>query len=178
MFCKQNQNEVIRFSGMNKSNKYNFQDLIMMLIFFVLFTSCKQIDVFEKNTSIPKYEWQSNFAATGNFIISDTLSEYNISLVLRHTDAYKYNNIWLEIGLQAPGDSLYKQKVDLKLGDDANGWEGTGMNDIWEVRKLLNGKPRRFKQPGNYNFSISQIMRDNPLPNVITVGLRVEKKTP
>ena len=61
------------------------------------------------------------------------------------------------------------------LQDDAKGWEGTGMDDIWEVRKLINGQPRRFIKKGQYNFSISQAMRDNPLPGIMNVGLRVEK---
>jgi gliding motility-associated lipoprotein GldH len=139
-------------------------------------SSCTQIEVFEKNTVIPKYEWQSSFPATGDFLVTDTVSAYNIYVVLRHTDAYQYNNIWLNIGLQPPGDSLHMQKVNLKLGDDANGWEGTGMNDIWETRKLLNGQARRFKQPGKYHFTISQIMRDNPLLHIMSVGLRLERK--
>ena len=117
-------------------------------------SSCKQIDIFEKNTVIPNYEWKSNFIVSGSFKITDTISAYSIYLVLRHTDAYKYNNIWLNIGLQPPGDSLIKQKVDLKLGDDANGWEGNGMNDIWELRKLLNGEPRRFKKAGEYKLPL------------------------
>lgn len=152
--------------------------MMLLVAGFLYLASCKQIDVFEKNTVIPNYEWRSQFSPAGNFIIADTVAEYNIYLVLRHTDAYSYNNIWLNIGLQAPGDSLYKQKVNLSLGDDANGWEGTGMNDIWEVRKLLNGKPRRFKKAGNYNFSISQIMRDDPLTNIVSIGMRIEKKSP
>ena len=143
----------------------------------ILFASCKQIDLFEKNTVIPKYEWQSNFAVSGNFNINDTLNTYNLYLVIRHTDAYKYNNIWLHVGLQSPGDIMYYQKADLELANDANGWEGTGLNDIWEVRKLLNGEPRRFKKTGNYYFSIVQIMRENPLCNIISAGLRVEKVT-
>ena len=142
------------------------------LLFFV---SCKQLNVYEKDISIPKYEWQSDFVATGNFTITDTLSSYNIYLTLRHTDAYKYNNIWLNVGMQAPGDSLYYQKINLHLGTDANGWEGNGMNDIWEVRKLLNAEPRRFMKAGVYNFSMSQIMRDNPLLHIMNVGLRIEK---
>ena len=141
-------------------------------------SSCKQIDIFEKNTVIPNYEWKSNFIVSGSFNITDTISAYSIYLVLRHTDAYKYNNIWLNIGLQPPGDSLIKQKVDLKLGDDANGWEGNGMNDIWELRKLLNGAPRRFKKAGEYKFTIAQVMRDEPLLHVISAGLRIEKKNP
>jgi gliding motility-associated lipoprotein GldH len=151
--------------------------LLLLLIACCLFTiSCTQIDIFEKNTVIPKYEWQAGFTAKGDFIISDTNLAYNIYLVLRHTDAYRYNNIWLNIGLQPPGDIMRIQKINLVLGDDANGWEGTGTNDIWEVRKLLNGAPRRFKKAGRYSFSISQIMRDNPLLNVMSVGLRIEKQ--
>jgi gliding motility-associated lipoprotein GldH len=154
----------------------NCQLLIGCCLF--LMASCKQIDVYERNTVIPNYEWKTDFTASGNFIITDTISHYVIYLVLRHTDAYKYNNIWLNIGLQPPGDSLNKQKVDLSLGDDVNGWEGSGMNDIWEVRKILNGQPRRFRQAGTYHFSISQIMRDDPLNGIMSVGLRLEKKEP
>jgi gliding motility-associated lipoprotein GldH len=141
----------------------------------LIISSCRQINVFEKNTTIPQYEWLNSFAVSGNFIIADTTASYNLYLVLRHTDAYKYNNIWLNVGLQAPGDSLYFQKIDLSLGDDAAGWEGTGMNDIWEVRKLLSGQPRRFKKLGEYQFQIRQIMRDEPLKNILSAGLRVEK---
>ena len=156
--------------------KHKIQFLLFAVAFCQFVSSCTQIDIFEKNTTIPKYEWQQSFTAKGDFVITDTTSAYSIYLVLRHTDAYKYNNIWLNIRLQPPGDSTHLQKVNLALGDDANGWDGTGMNDIWEVRKLLNGAPRRFKQPGKYSFSISQIMRDNPLPYIMSVGLRIEKQ--
>jgi gliding motility-associated lipoprotein GldH len=158
-------------------NKVRFYRLLtcLLLIAYCL-SSCKQIDIYEKNTVIPKYEWRSDFTAKGTFIIKDTLSAYNIYLVLRHTDAYQYNNIWLNIGMQSPGDSMYVQKADLLLGTDASGWEGSGMNDIWEVRKLLTGEPRRFKRAGTYNFSINQVMRDNPLLHVMSVGLRIEKQ--
>lgn len=140
-----------------------------------IIASCKQVDVYEKNTPIPHFKWQQNFPATGTFEIKDTLSSYNIYIVLRHTDAYKYNNIWLNVGLQAPGDTMFFQNLNLTFANDATGWEGTGMNDIWEVRKLVNGQPRRFVKNGEYKFSITHIMRDNPLPAVMSAGLRVEK---
>ncbi len=155
--------------------KHKFQFICLAVTCCLFVSSCNQADIFEKNTAIPNYEWQQRFTAKGDFVITDTTSAYSIYLVLRHTDAYKYNNIWLNIGLQPPGDSMYIQKVNLSLGDDANGWEGSGMNDIWELRKLLNGEPRRFKQAGKYQFTISHIMRDNPLLHVMSVGLRVEK---
>lgn len=146
--------------------------LAMICSFF--FISCKQIDVFEKNTKIPGIKWDNNFPATGTFIIEDTLASYDLSLVLRHTDAYDYNNIWVNVGLQSPGDSMYFQKIDLTLGTDATGWEGSGMNDIWEVRKPL-AQNKRFRKKGEYRFSIFHTMRDNPLLHVMSVGMRVEK---
>ena len=161
---------------MRKLSFYKLHFLLLPVACCLFVPSCKQIDVFEKHTNIPNYEWQQNFSVKGDFLITDTVAAYSIYLVLRHTDAYQYNNIWLNIGLQPPGDSLHTQKINLQLGDDANGWEGTGMNDIWEVRKLLNGAPRRFKQPGKYSFSISQVMRNNPLLNIMSAGLRIEKK--
>ena len=154
---------------------YTRRFIILLSLFVCSFFSCRQINVYEFNTNIPKQQWNHNFSAKGSFKIADTSATYNLYLVLRHLDAYKYENIWLNVGLSGSGDSLYMQKLNLTLAKDANGWEGSGMNDIWEVRKLLNGQPRKFIKAGVYQFSINQIMRDNPLPGILSAGLRVEK---
>ena len=151
------------------------KNLFILLFAVVFFSSCTQLDVFEKNTTIPGMKWNTNFIAAGAVNISDTVSAYNIYIVMRHTDAYDYNNIWLNTGLQAPGDSMKFQKINLTLGNDASGWEGSGMNDIWEVRKLISGVPKRFIRSGLYNFSIQHVMRDDPLREVMSIGIRLEK---
>ena len=150
-----------------------FLPATILLFACYLLPSCTQLDTFEKNTSIPNQQWKSSFEASGSFSIKDTLSAYNTYIVLRHTDAFKYNNIWLNVGIQPYGDSMRYQKIDMPLGTDATGWFGSGMNDIWEVRQLLGIK---FKKPGTYNFSITQIMRDDPLPAIMSAGLRVQKQ--
>lgn len=157
------------------SQSYIIRTLGTAIFISFLFISCKQVDVFEKSTPIPHYQWQHHFAVNGSFMITDTSSAYNIYIVLRHTDAYKYNNLWINAGLQAPGDSMIFQKVNLVLANDATGWEGTGMDDIWEVRKLLNGEPKKFKKSGEYKFTISHIMRDNPLTDIMSMGMRVQR---
>jgi hypothetical protein len=60
------------------------------------------------------------------------------------------------------------------LGNDLQGWLGTGMDDIWEVRSLISGLPNPFPRTGTYQFKIKQIMRDDPLNHVMGVGLRVQ----
>ena len=155
---------------------YFMKTFLLFLILTSFLNSCKETDLYEKNISIPNMQWFNNYNATGSFIIKDTTSTYNVLLVLRHTDAYPYNNIWLNVGLKAPGDTaLQFQKINLSLGNDANGWAGIGMNDIWEIRKLISGVPKKFIKAGEYTFSIAQLMRDNPLANVISVGMSVQK---
>ncbi len=136
---------------------------------------CNAIEIFEINKTIPGHAWKSDVDVKGSFTVKDTVSKYDMYVLLRHTDAYKYNNIWLNIGLQYPGEKMEYKQVNLTLGNDRNGWEGTGMDDIWYVKKKLNKTPFSFQQAGQYYFSISNIMRDDPLLHVMSVGLSVQK---
>lgn len=156
--------------------KLILKNVLPLFVLCCTLFSCREIDLFEKNISIPDMRWYNNFNSNGTFEIKDTTSTYNVYLVLRHTDAYLYNNIWLNVGLQSPGqDAMQYQKINIILGNDAQGWDGVGMNDIWEVRKLLSGEPKRFIKSGQYNFSITQLMRDNPLLQIISIGMSVQK---
>ena len=149
--------------------------IISILLINSLMVSCAKIDMFEKLAEIPSQQWFYNYSPDFTFQITDTASLYNLYVVLRHTDAYNYNNIWLRLGSKGPGDSIRFQKINLVLANDANGWEGTGTDDIFEVRKNITRGPVPFKKPGIYTISIAQIMRENPLQHILNVGLRVEK---
>lgn len=138
-------------------------------------TSCKTVDVFERNISIPNHQWDQAFTPVISFNISDTVSLYNIYVTLRHSYAYNYNNIWLNLNFQLPGDTVKQQKVDILLADNNKGWLGTGMDDLFEVRRLITPEPYRFKNSGECTFTLEQIMRENPLKHVMNAGIRVEK---
>ena len=137
--------------------------------------SCAKVDLYEKTVHIPRQSWTYDYKPSFNFLITDTSASYNVFVTLRHTDAYKYNNLWLTLGSQAPGDTLVSQNINLQLANDSKGWEGFGMDDIYEVRKNITPGPVSFRKAGTYQFSVSQIMRENPLRNVLDIGIRVEK---
>lgn len=156
-----------------KRNSINF--FIVAIVFFLFVTSCKQIDLQEQNTAIPQNKWQSNFITKNTFEIKDTNVMYDVYAVIRHTDAYEYSNIWLNVGFQQIGDTMKYQKRNLTLANDAaKGWKGIGMNDIWEVRELI---ARENLKKGTYTIAIGHVMRQNPLLNIMNVGVRVEKST-
>ena len=151
-------------------SKTNF---FLALICLVFFANCKQIDLHEHNITIPNSKWESSLIAKDSFKITDSTSLYNVFIVLRHTDAYEYNNIWLSVGLQESVREINVQKLNINLANDAKGWDGIGMNDIWEVRKQIIFKKRL--SVGTYKTFVGQIMRQNPLLHIMNVGVRVEK---
>jgi gliding motility-associated lipoprotein GldH len=149
---------------------------LLFISFFSLFIiSCGKIDLFEKQAQIPSQQWFYNNVPEFTFHVDDTSSLYNVYIVLRHTDLYNYNNIWLRVGSKAPRDSMHFQNVNLILASDSKGWEGRGTDDIFEVRKAISPGPVSFKTAGDYTFSIAQIMRENPLRYILNVGIRIEK---
>jgi gliding motility-associated lipoprotein GldH len=136
--------------------------------------------VFEKDVTIPHQQWESSFSPGIDFIVKeeDTASLYNVYFVIRHSDAYNYNNIWIEGTVTQPGDSVAKsERYDLALATNEKGWEGSGMDDIYETRVIIQPETK-FRRPGTYSFQIRQIMREDPLKHILDVGIRVEKIAP
>lgn len=141
--------------------------------------SCTSIDLYEKSVSIPHHSWENSYKPSFTFTIKDTSSPYQLFVVLRHNDKYSFNNIYINLRTKQPGqDSAQTVRYDLRLGTDNEGWLASGMDDIYEHRISLTPPDQqfRFRKPGDYTFSIEQIMRENPLNNVLNVGLRLEKK--
>src|SRR6185312_8980047 len=155
--------------------KSSLTRIIFIFFIAICFGSCIRINLFEKQSAIPGQEWYYSNVPKFTFHIDDTASLYNVYIVLRHTDLYNYNNIWLRIGSDSPLDSMHYQNINIQLANDSKGWSGTGMDDIYEVRKNISAGPLSFKKPGDYTFSIAQIMRENPLKYILNIGVRVEK---
>jgi gliding motility-associated lipoprotein GldH len=153
--------------------------LAAITLFALLFSQCKPIDLYERTVDIPKHAWKSDFIPSFSFDVKDTSALYEVSLILRHTDAYPFNNIWLNVQIEAP-DTMYVFRTEQRLGSNEQGWLGTGMNDVYEHRLRLNDALENagvsFRRKGIYTFRLSQLMREDPLPHVLQAGIRVERK--
>ncbi|MCU0321940.1 MAG: gliding motility lipoprotein GldH [Chitinophagaceae bacterium] len=143
----------------------------MALLFL---TSCESNGVFEKTHFFPAHQWESSTKPLFKFTITDTLSLYHIYAVVRHEDAYRYNNLWINFTTQSPSDTAKSQLLNLRLADNRRGWLGTGMDDIFDHRIRITQAPIKLKA-GDYHFSIQQAMRENPISHILNAGIRVEK---
>lgn len=144
----------------------------------LLINSCTSIDLYEKTVTIPGHSWKSDFKPLFTFSIKDTAATYQLFFILRHNDKYSFNNIYINLFCQAPGQPENKIVLDLPLATNEKGWLASGMDDIYEhkIPFVLDPRIFGFKKAGDYHFRIEQIMRQDPLENVLNAGLRIEKK--
>lgn len=146
----------------------------IVLIISYFLSSCTSIDLYEKNISLPKQEWKSSFKPEFKFTIKDSSVNYQVYFIIRHTEKYNYNNIWINLYSQPPGDTVHKVPYELLLATNEKGWLASGMDDIYEHRIKLTDNIKL--KAGEYKFSIENIMREDPLLHVLNIGLRIEKK--
>lgn len=161
--------------------------ILPFLISLCFLAACQPSPKYQKHVTIPSGGWQYAFQPEFKIQIQDTNAAYQMFFLIRHTNAYPYSNIWLRLKTRQPGDSSFQQQrfevtlaaptAVLPDGSLSGGWLGRGMGEIWEQRMALNDvqHPVYFPKSGEYVFKLSQDMRVNPLPEVIQVGLRVEK---
>jgi gliding motility-associated lipoprotein GldH len=151
---------------------------LLLVASCMLLPSCSHIDLYEKVVPIPQHQWQSRFKPAFNFTIKDTAVPYQLYFIVRHNNQYKYNNVWVNLYAKGPADTVHKFVLELPLASK-EGWLGSGMDDVFEHRVgfVLDPQKFSFARAGEYSFTLEQIMRDDPLPNIMDVGLRLEKKT-
>ncbi len=151
--------------------------LLFILTFCCLLTGCLQAPYFQKEEGVPQNAWNYNFKPSFSFDITDTTAAYKPYFLIRHTQAYPYCNIWVWLYITTPGDSVArKERINITLAESSGKWLGRGMGEIYEQRMQMDlGDSIKFNKKGTYKIAMEQNMRVNPLPEVLNVGLRLEK---
>jgi gliding motility-associated lipoprotein GldH len=144
----------------------------------IFLSACTDIDLYEKVAAIPDHQWKGSFKPSFTFEIQDTTVPYQVYVILRHNEKYNYNNIWVNLHTKSPDSTISKAQYELPLANTEKGWLGTGMDDLYEHRIALTPINQRFyfKKAGTYTFTLEHVMREEPLENVMNIGLRIEKK--
>ena len=150
--------------------------LVAGLGFAGLLTACDPNRVFEQNIDFPKYSWDVQQKPAFTFAIADTTARYDVYFNVRYASSYSYYNLYLQASLGGPagpvGHPMLHQLLllDPKTGEP----KGKGTGDIYDLQALALPN-QRFAKPGNYTFTLEQYMRQDQLPGLMAVGVRVAK---
>jgi len=152
--------------------------LLPALSLLLTLAACDPGQVYEKNTDLNDYVWAVQVKPTFEFAIPDTTQRYDVYFNIRNASAYGYYNLYVKHTLTGPdGKPVSKLLHQMLLMDPQTGEpSGSGTGDIYDHQFLA--LPRQhFRQAGTYKIVLEQYMRQDQLPGIMAVGVRVAKAT-
>tara|TARA_B100000214_G_scaffold26873_1_gene17609 strand:+ start:213 stop:614 length:402 start_codon:yes stop_codon:yes gene_type:complete len=108
--------------------------------------------VFQAYQSLDKNEWHTDSVLTFNYSILDTTKKYNLSLKVRHSVDYEYENLFLFLG------GTHQDTIEITLSNKEGKWMGSGISNIREFKYIFDEK-KQFINKGNYKLDVEQAMR-------------------
>ncbi|MFN8358075.1 MAG: gliding motility lipoprotein GldH [Spirosomataceae bacterium] len=149
---------------------------LLVLCTVVLWQGCSSDTVFKDNVDFEDAKWFEKNTASFSFEIDDPSASYNIFYNVRNTLEYPYSNLYVtRFLMNSQGKVINTQLDELQLADAKTGKPlGSGIGDIFD-HKILALKAYKFSSKGKYTFKIQQYMRQNPLTEVLSMGVSVEK---
>lgn len=144
---------------------------ILILIVSLLLVSCQGDIVYTAFNTLPHAGWAADSSLCYQPTITDSVSDYQMLITIRHTDAYPYQNLWLFVDIEQDSVSLRRDTIECYMANERGEWLGGGLS-IHEL-PLLYSDSYQFANSGEYNISITQGMREDTLIGIKEVGVKI-----
>ena len=149
--------------------------LLGLVLITLPLSSCDESRVYEENVDFPRKQWAVDSIPSFEFEIDDPSKPYNIYWNVRNTVAYPYRNLYLTYYIEdTTGRRITTDLHNMLLFEPKTGKPyGSGLGDIFshQFMALPNFK---FDKAGMYRIRLEQYMRTDTLPEILSVGTRVE----
>ena len=154
--------------------KHGIVKVSIIIIAACFLFSCGSETVFNMFQPVKDKVWSKQDEYYFNFEIKDISIPYDISVLLRNSDIYPYQNIWMLIDQSHPSAApAIKDTVEHILADDFGKWTGNGIT-LFQSRVPVK-KHYIFPDTGKYTICIRHGMHDDNLKGIEDIGLFIEK---
>ncbi|MCH5715910.1 gliding motility lipoprotein GldH [Niabella hibiscisoli] len=146
---------------------------LIFTFFISIASSCKHVNVYEKQVDLPQHEWKRNQNAVIRFEITDS-SSHQLYLVVRHTQKFPFNKLLVRLLIQDTAKrTVGSMHINAPLTHSNGSWNGIPMDDIYYSRIKVN--PPVFLRPGSYRFVLQQAMKEQTIPYILNVGIALNQ---
>ena len=151
------------------------RSILVLIVSGLFLYSCDSSRVSEEIKDIDTY-WLADSIAHFTFTIREPNQDYNVLFYVRNGVNFPHANLYFKYALQdSLGATLESELVNLQLFHAKSGYPlGSGVGDLFEHNYELLTK-YRFAHTGAYQLSFQQYMRYDSLPEIFSVGYRLEK---
>jgi len=149
---------------------------VSIFAFCLAMSGCDKNVVYKAHEDIDDGLWYIKNKPTFKVEITDTTATYNMYYLLRNTLQYPYYNLYITKNFTGPDQKVISNTLEeVFLSNETTGKPyGHGLGDLFD-HKIPFIKNYKFPRSGTYTFTLTQSMRQNPLPFVMSVGISVEK---
>ncbi|KPH11627.1 gliding motility lipoprotein GldH [Chryseobacterium sp. ERMR1:04] len=152
---------------------------ILGVLTLILFFSCKSSPEGETVTmNSVDNKWNKKSEQKFNLEISDPQNPKNIIFVVRNNNNYPYSNIRFIVNFtNLQNKKKETDTLNYVLAKPNGEWLGTGFGDTKETlfQYKLNYK---FPEKGKYEIGMVQAMRNDALPGIEDIGVKIETAKP
>jgi gliding motility-associated lipoprotein GldH len=148
--------------------------LFGLIVLVGILSSCNRSVLYDDNYINEKDMWPMHEKAKFDVNVEDTTSFYSFYILIRHTTEYPWANLQLFMKTGFPDNTYAVDTLECFLARPDGKWLGKGRG-YHRDNKILLQKNVRFGQSGLHTFEFTQAMRQDPLPGIESIGLRIER---
>lgn len=146
--------------------------VVLLAVISLLLVSCQQGVVFTEFQAISGRGWVVDSVVTFVPVLDDSVARYDMQLIVRHTDRYAYQNLWLFVDVKRDSVLLRRDTIEAMMANERGEWHGNGVSKYTLPLVYLAGVPLQF---GEYEVVVQQGMREDMLPGITDLGLKLIK---
>ena len=147
------------------------RSLLILIVSLLALSSCQQSVVYSDFISLPAQGWHQDSVLSYDISVADSTADYGIQIIVRHTNEYPYQNLWLFVDEYAGEQHIHRDTIEAMLADDYGRWIAGGIN-TYEL-PLQYATSYRFASASLNRITIQQGMRTEQLRGISDVGVKV-----
>ena len=141
----------------------------------LLLTSCGKKVVLDELYSFENLVWHMDSSIIVQWEPNESEEPVFMSMYIRHTTDYPYNNIYLFRSIESTQGIEYTDTVNVALANSLGIWNGSGMSNLKTIEFPIGKGAVRFRSDERYTLKIIQGMRDTLLYGIQDVGIQFEQ---
>ncbi len=145
---------------------------IFAILAVIMLSACEPDYVINETYEMPNDQWVYEDSVRFDFTIEDTLKLYDLTLDVKYTTNYRFQNLYTKIHTHFPDGQRLSKPVSLELANAAGEWRGN-CNAETCTTPIPIQTGAYFNQSGDYTIVVEQFMRESPVNGVQSLTLKV-----
>lgn len=153
----------------------SYKQIIFLVLALAVLSSCDENRIFEKHSSaFPQFRWEQGQELNFSPSIEDTAATYSITLALRHVNGFQFAELKANVLIISPSGNEQAMNYTIPVMDGKGGYLSECALDLCDLEHVIAAN-WQFAESGTYTFRVDHDMPVETLPNVMELGLIIDK---